>query len=156
MARRNRAQKRVIGADPVYNSRLVNMVISHLIKDGKKSLAYSIIYDALKQIEATTEQDPIKVLEAAIRHTSPTVEVKARRVGGATYQVPTEVPQARGNALALRWILHSARNRSGRNMISKLAGEIIDASNYLGNAVRKKEETHKMAEANKAFAHFRF
>lgn len=156
MSRRNTAVKRNVPADPVYNSRLVHMMISHILKEGKKALAYRIMYDVMKRIEENTQQDPMKVLEDAVRHATPTVEVKARRVGGSIYQVPLEVKPERGTALALRWLLAAARARTGRDMVSKLSGEIIDAYNHVGSAVRRRDEMHRMAEANKAFAHFRF
>jgi small subunit ribosomal protein S7 len=155
MSRRNTAVKRPVSADPVYNSRLLHMMISHILKEGKKALAYRLMYDAMKRIEQTTQQDPMQVVEDAVRHATPTIEVKARRVGGSIYQVPLEVNPERGTALALRWILLAARNRSGRDMVSNLANELIDASNRIGNAVRKRDEMHRMAEANKAFAHLR-
>nr|YP_009057835.1 ribosomal protein S7 [Nephroselmis astigmatica]AID67734.1 ribosomal protein S7 [Nephroselmis astigmatica] len=156
MSRRSTPPKRPISPDPVYNSLLVQMVISHLLKKGKKALAYRILYDAMKQIEEMTQEDPLKILEEAVCNSTPRLEVKARRVGGSTYQVPLEVKPQRGTALALRWLLASARTRPGRDMVSKLANEIVDASNKIGNAVRKRDETHRMAEANKAFAHYRF
>jgi small subunit ribosomal protein S7 len=131
------------------------MMISHILKEGKKALAYRLMYDAMKRIEQTTQQDPMQVVEDAVRHATPTIEVKARRVGGSIYQVPLEVNPERGTALALRWILLAARNRSGRDMVSNLSNELIDASNRIGNAVRKRDEMHRMAEANKAFAHLR-
>ncbi len=155
MSRRNTAIKRPVSADPVYNSRLLHMMISHILKEGKKALAYRLMYDAMKRIEQTTQQDPMQVVEDAVRHATPTIEVKARRVGGSIYQVPLEVNPERGTALALRWILLAARNRSGRDMVSNLSNELIDASNRIGNAVRKRDEMHRMAEANKAFAHLR-
>jgi small subunit ribosomal protein S7 len=155
MSRRNTAVKRPVSADPVYNSRLLHMMISHILKEGKKALAYRLMYDAMKRIEQTTQQDPMQVVEDAVRHATPTIEVKARRVGGSIYQVPLEVNPERGTALALRWILLAARNRSGRDMVSNLSNELIDASNRIGNAVRKRDEMHRMAEANKAFAHLR-
>jgi small subunit ribosomal protein S7 len=131
------------------------MMISHILKEGKKALAYRLMYDAMKRIEKTTQQDPIQVVEDAVRHATPTIEVKARRVGGSIYQVPLEVNPERGTALALRWILLSARNRPGRDMVSNLANELVDASNRIGTSVRKRDEMHRMAESNKAFAHFR-
>jgi len=156
MSRRNTPPKRPLRADPIYNSRLVTMVIHRLLKNGKKSLAYRIFYAAMKRIEETTQRDPLQVLEEAVQNAIPLVEVKARRIGGSIYQVPMEVDAERGTALALRWLLSAARSRSGRDMVTNLANEILDASNKLGNAVRQREESHRMAEANKAFAHFRF
>lgn len=156
MSRRIRVQKRPVPPDPVYNSRLISMTIRRLMKSGKKSLASRILYDALKIIEERTNQDPLEVFETAIRNVTPLVEVKARRVGGATYQVPMEVRSDRGIALALRWIIRFSRQRPGRSMVNKLANELIDAANETGAAIRKREETHRMAEANKAFAHYRY
>jgi small subunit ribosomal protein S7 len=156
MSRRNRAQKRPVPPDPVYNSRLVNMAICRIMYSGKRSLASGILYDALKVIEERTGQEPLEVFENAVRKATPLVEVKARRVGGATYQVPMEVRTDRGVALALRWIIQFARARAGRSMVVKLANELMDAANETGGAIRKREETHRMAEANKAFAHYRY
>jgi small subunit ribosomal protein S7 len=123
---------------------------------GKKSIAAGIIYDALKTIEERTGAEPLETFERAVRNATPLVEVKARRVGGATYQVPMEVRAERGTALALRWLIQFSRQRPGRSMASKLANELMDAANDTGNAIRKREETHRMAEANKAFAHYRY
>ena len=156
MSRRTAAQKRTILADPRYNSRLVNMMVSRIMSSGKKSLAYRIIYDAFSIIEERTGSAPLEVFEQAVRNVTPLVEVKARRVGGATYQVPMEVRSDRGTALALRWLIQFSRQRSGRTMSMKLANELMDAANETGNAIRKREETHRMAEANKAFAHYRY
>eukprot|EP00963_Diacronema_lutheri_P014571 scaffold3210_cov4495-Pavlova_lutheri.AAC.7 len=155
MSRRTRAIKRIHAPDPVYRSRLLHMIVNHLLKSGKKALAYRTLYQTLQKIEESTGQDAIQILEQAIRNVTPLVEVKARRVGGSTYQVPIEVQPERGTALAIRWLLQSSRNRSGRDIQSKLTQELIDASNHLGNAIRKRDETHRMAEANKAFAHYR-
>ncbi|MGB7415132.1 MAG: 30S ribosomal protein S7 [Thermosynechococcaceae cyanobacterium] len=156
MSRRIRVQKRPVPPDSVYNSRLISMTIRRLMKSGKKSVASRVLYGALKVIEERTNQDPLEVFETAVRNATPLVEVKARRVGGATYQVPMEVRSDRGIALALRWIISFSRQRAGRSMISKLANELIDAANETGGAIRKREETHRMAEANKAFAHYRY
>nr|YP_010231184.1 ribosomal protein S7 [Nephroselmis pyriformis]QSV37253.1 ribosomal protein S7 [Nephroselmis pyriformis] len=156
MSRRTTPPKRPLRPDPIYNSRLVTMVIHRLLKSGKKSLAYRIFYASMKQIEETTQRDPLQVLEEAVQNSTPLLEVKARRIGGSIYQVPMEVDPERGTALALRWLLSAARNRSGRDMVSNLSNEILDAANKLGSAVRQREESHRMAEANKAFAHFRF
>nr|YP_001019138.1 ribosomal protein S7 [Chlorokybus atmophyticus]Q19V71.2 RecName: Full=Small ribosomal subunit protein uS7c; AltName: Full=30S ribosomal protein S7, chloroplastic [Chlorokybus atmophyticus]ABD62253.2 ribosomal protein S7 [Chlorokybus atmophyticus]WKT05652.1 ribosomal protein S7 [Chlorokybus atmophyticus] len=156
MSRRNAPKKRPISSDPIYRSRLVSMVISHILKNGKKSLAHRILYQAMKNIEEKTEKDPLKILQQAVLNATPLVEVKARRIGGSTYQVPREVKPERGTALALRWLLSSARKRPGRDMASKLTNELLDAANEVGNAIRKREETHRMAEANKAFSHYRF
>jgi small subunit ribosomal protein S7 len=156
MSRRTAIQKRQVLPDSVYNSRLVSMMVRRLMRSGKKSLAYHIIYDAFKIIEERTGGDPIETFEKAVRNATPLVEVKARRVGGATYQVPMEVRSDRGIALALRWLTQYSRQRSGRTMSGKLANELMDAANETGSAIRKREETHRMAEANKAFAHYRY
>jgi len=156
MPRRRTPKKRTLSSDPVYNSRLVHTIVNHLMKDGKKSLAYKIFYGAMKEIADTTQQDPVKIVEEAIRNATPLVEVKARRVGGSTYQVPLAVNSERGTALAVRWILSSSKTRSGRNMVVKVTNEFLDASKNIGNAIRKRDEIHKMAEANKAFAKYRF
>lgn len=156
MSRRAVIQKRPIPPDPVHNSRLVTMTIRRIMRHGKKSLAAHIIYDAFETIAQRTGAEPIEVFERAVKNATPLVEVKARRVGGATYQVPMEVRPDRGTALALRWLIQFARQRSGKTMASKLANELMDAANETGNAIRKREETHRMAEANKAFAHYRY
>lgn len=156
MSRRNTAKKRDIKPDPLYNSRLVSMLTMRILKHGKKSLAQKIIYSALDIIKKKMLINPLEILEKAVRNATPLVEVKARRVGGSTYQVPIEIRAYRGTNLALRWITIFAKKRSGKNMAIKLANEILDAFNENGNAVRKREETHRMAEANKAFAHYRY
>ncbi|MBE9077826.1 30S ribosomal protein S7 [Romeria aff. gracilis LEGE 07310] len=156
MSRRTTAQKRTVPPDPVYNSRLVSMMARRIMQSGKKSLAHRLIYDAFKIIEQRAGSDPLEVFEQAVRNTTPMVEVKARRVGGATYQVPMEVRTERGTALSLRWISQFSRQRAGRTMAMKLANELMDAANETGGAVRRREETHRMAEANKAFAHYRY
>ncbi|KGF72932.1 30S ribosomal protein S7 [Neosynechococcus sphagnicola sy1] len=156
MSRRTVIQKRPVPPDPVYNSRLVSMMVRRVMQRGKKSIASHIIYDAFKLISDRTGGDPLEVFEKAVRNATPLVEVKARRVGGATYQVPMEVRSDRGTALALRWLIQFARQRSGRTMSSRLANELMDAANETGSAIRKREETHRMAEANKAFAHYRY
>lgn len=156
MSRRSSAQKRTVPPDSVYNSRLVSMMVRRVMESGKKSLAYRIVYDAFKTIQDRTGGDPLETFEKAVRNATPLVEVKARRVGGATYQVPMEVRSERGTALALRWLIQYARARGGRTMASKLANELMDAANETGSAIRKREETHRMAEANKAFAHYRY
>ena len=156
MSRRGVTKKRTVPPDAVYNSRLVNMMIRRIMKHGKKSLASSIVYGALKSIEEKMGTEPLEVFEKAVRNTTPLVEVKARRVGGATYQVPMEVRADRGTSLSLRWLIRFSRARSGKSMVSKLANELMDAANETGNAIRKREETHRMAEANKAFAHYRY
>jgi small subunit ribosomal protein S7 len=156
MSRRTSAQKRLINPDPVYNSRLVSMMVARLMRNGKRSIAYRIVYDAFKIIGERTGGDPLETFERAVKNATPLVEVKARRVGGATYQVPMEVRTDRGIALALRWLSQFSRQRSGRTMAGRLANELMDAANETGSAIRKREETHKMAEANKAFAHYRY
>lgn len=156
MSRRAVAQKRPVPPDSVYNSRLINMMMRRVMRSGKKSLAARVVYDAMKTVEERTGTDPLETFERAVRNATPLVEVKARRVGGATYQVPMEVRPERGTALALRWLIQYSRQRSGRTMASKLANEIMDAANDTGSSIRKREETHRMAEANKAFAHYRY
>ncbi len=156
MSRRTVIQKRPIQPDPVYNSRVITMMVARLMKSGKKSIAYGIIYDALKLIQERTGSEPLEVFERAVKNATPLVEVKARRVGGATYQVPMEVRTDRGTALALRWLSQYSRARAGRTMAGRLANELMDAANETGSAIRKREETHRMAEANKAFAHYRY
>lgn len=156
MSRRNRAQRRAVDPDPVYNNVLITMMIARLMENGKKSVASRIVYRSFKTIEERTGGDPVELFERAVRNATPLVEVRARRVGGATYQVPMEVRPERGTALALRWLVRFSRERSGKSMISKLANELMDAANDTGNAVRRREETHRMADANKAFAHYRY
>ena len=154
--RRRTPKKRILLPDPTYDSRLVHMIVNRIMKKGKKSLAFRLFYQAMNEISKTTQEDPVKVIEQAIRNATPSVEVKSRRIGGSTYQVPLEVQPERGTSLAIRWILNSCRSRSGRTMVSKLTNEFIDASKNAGNAIRKKDEVHRMAEANKAFAKYRF
>ena len=156
MSRRNISKKRFPQPDPLYNSYLVSLLIARILKSGKKNLAKNIVYQAFEIIKKKTDQDPLAVFEKAIQNSSPFVEVKARRVGGSTYQVPIEVSGFRATNLSLRWIIRYSNQRVGRSMAIKLANEIIDTSNEIGNTIKKKEETHKMAEANKAFAHFRY
>ena len=156
MSRRNISKKRFPEADSTYNSYLVSLLISRILKSGKKNLAQNIVNGAFDIIKAKTNEDPVVVFERAIRNASPVVEVKARRIGGSTYQVPIEVSGFRATNLALRWIIGYAHDRVGRSMSIKLASEIIDTANDIGNTIKKKEETHRMAEANKAFAHFRY
>ena len=155
-SRRKIIKKRFPKPDPVYNNYLVSILVSRLIKDGKKTLAQNIVCDALDIIAYKTESDPIEVFEQAVKNVTPLVEVKARRFGGATYQVPMEVTSFRGTNLALRWIVKASRSRTGKTIALKLAAELMDASKNSGDAMRKKQDTHKMAEANKAFSHFRF
>ena len=156
MSRRNISKKRFPEPDSFYNSYLVSLLISRILKSGKKNLAKNIVYQAFEIIKKKTDQDPLTVFEKAIQNASPLVEVKARRVGGSTYQVPVEVSGFRATNLGLRWIIQYSHQRIGRSMAIKLANEIIDTSNEIGNTMKKKEETHKMADANKAFAHFRY
>ena len=156
MSRRNISKKRFPEADSKYNSYLVSLLTNRILKSGKKTIAEDIVYGAFDIIKAKTNEDPLVVFEKAIRNASPVVEVKARRIGGSTYQVPVEVSGFRATNLSLRWIIGFARNRVGRSMSIKLASEIIDTANDIGNTIKKKEETHKMAEANKAFSHFRY
>jgi len=156
MSRRRTPKKRSVMPDPVYDSRLVELIVRQIMRKGKKSLAYKIMYETMNQIAETTQQEPLVIIEQAIRNATPLVEVKARRVGGSTYQVPLEILPERGTALAIRWVLSACRNRAGRNMASKLTNELLDASKNSGNAIRKRDEMHKMAEANKAFAKYRF
>jgi len=156
MSRRNISKKRFPEADPTYNSYLVNLLITRILKSGKKTLAQNIVNESFDIIKSKTNEDPLIIFEKAIRNASPIVEVKARRIGGSTYQVPIEVNSLRSTNLALRWIIKYSRERVGRTISIKLASEIIDTANNIGNTIKKKEEIHKMADANKAFAHFRY
>lgn len=157
MSRRKGAEKRVTEADPRYNNVLVSKFTNGLMERGKKSVARRIFYDAMDIIDTrATEEEPMEVFERAMENVRPRVEVKSRRVGGATYQVPMEVRQTRRNALAIRWIIGFAKSRSGKSMSEKLAAELLDAFNERGASVKKKDDTHRMAEANKAFAHYRW
>jgi small subunit ribosomal protein S7 len=156
MSRRSKAQRILAQPDPIYNSRLVTLLISRILQSGKKSLAQKIVYNALEIISSKTEENPVLVLEKAVKNVTPSVEVKARRVGGSTYQVPIEIRAYRGTNVSLKWITEFARTRSGKSMSMKLSNEIMDAAKETGNSIRRKEQTHKMADANKAFAHFRY
>ncbi len=156
MPRRRVATKRPILPDPVYNSPLVTRFINGIMLQGKKSVAENIFYRALQKIADKTGEEPLKVFKRAVENTRPTVEVKSRRVGGANYQVPIEVPSDRRGALAIRWLVGYARNRSEKTMVDRLANEFMEAANNRGNAVKKKDETHRMADANKAFAHYKW
>ena len=156
MSRRNISKKRFPQPDVIYNSYLVSLLITRILKSGKKTIAKKIVYEAFDIIKKKTNEDPLTIFEKAIRNASPIVEVKARRVGGSTYQVPVEVSAFRATNLSLRWIIQYANQRVGRSTSIKLANEIIDTANDIGNTIKKKEEIHKMAEANKAFAHFRY
>ncbi|MDD5681527.1 MAG: 30S ribosomal protein S7 [Candidatus Omnitrophica bacterium] len=154
--RRRRAEKREVLADPKYNSIIVTKFINVIMSAGKRSKAEKIVYSAMDIVAEKTGKKPLEVFEKALNNARPLVEVKARRVGGATYQVPIEVPQQRSLALAFRWIRDFARARAGKPMEEKLADELLDAYNGTGSAVKKREDTHKMAEANKAFSHYRW
>ncbi len=155
MPRRNRPERRKVAPDVRYNNVKVQSFINRVMKNGKKSVAARIVYDAFDIIEARTKKNPVEVFEQALKNVSPIMEVRPRRVGGATYQVPMEVPAHRQFALATRWLIASARARSGKSFAQKLAAEFMDAANNTGPAVRKREETHRMAEANRAFSHYR-
>ncbi|MBM3722119.1 MAG: 30S ribosomal protein S7 [Actinomycetota bacterium] len=156
MPRKGPAPKSPVVADPVYNSPVVTALINKVLSHGKRSTAERIVYDALENCRAKTEVDPVITLKRALDNVKPAVEVRSRRVGGATYQVPVEVKAARSTTLGLRWLVDNARLRREKSMAERLANEMIDASNGLGAAVKKREDTHKMAEANKAFAHYRW
>ena len=156
MPRRGKISKRDVLPDPLYNSKLVTKLINNVMLDGKKGVAQTIVYDAFATVAAKTEQDALKVFEEALENIMPVLEVKARRVGGSTYQVPMEVRAERRQTLGLRWLITFARKRGERTMAERLAAEIMDAKNSMGGAFKKKEETHRMAEANKAFAHYRY
>ena len=156
MPRRREIPERVIIPDPKYNSKLVAKFVKSIMRDGKKSTAEKILYRALDVIEEKSKEAPLKMFEDAVENVRPMIEVKSRRVGGSTYQVPTEVRPSRRTALAIRWIIDFARKRPEKGLGDKLAGELLDAANRRGSSVKKKEDTHKMAEANKAFAHFRW
>ena len=156
MPRRGRISKRDVLPDPMYGSKLVTKLINNVMYDGKKGVAQTIVYDAFALIEAKVGQNALEVFEEALNNLKPQLEVKARRVGGSTYQVPMEVRAERQQTLALRWLVGSSRNRSERTMAERLAAELIDAKNSMGGAFKKREETHRMAEANKAFAHYRY
>ena len=156
MPRRGNVAKRDVLADPLYNSKLVTRLINNIMLDGKKGVAQKIVYDAFAEVQEKTGNDPLEMFEKALENIMPSLEVKARRVGGSTYQVPVEVRAARRETLGLRWLTTYSRARSERTMSERLAREIMDAVNGTGNAVKKREDTHKMAEANKAFAHYRY
>ena len=154
--RKRRAVKRDVLADPIYNSKVVTKVINAIMLDGKKGTAQTIFYKACDIVKERTNQDPMTIFEKAMENIKPALEVKSRRVGGSNYQVPIEVNPARSQALAIRWLVKYARERGGKGMAENLASELIDASNGTGAAVKKREDTHRMAEANKAFAHYRW
>ncbi len=154
--RRKSAVKRIVKPDPQFQDRMVTQFVNFLMKDGKKNVARKILYQAFEIIEEKTGQPGIDVLRSAMGNASPAIEVRSRRVGGSTYQVPVEVRSERASALGMRWLIKAAKNRNDKSMAARLAREIVDAANNEGGAVRKRDETHRMAEANKAFAHFRF
>ena len=154
--RKRRAVKRDILADPIYNSKVVAKLINTIMLDGKKGIAQTIVYEAFDTVKTKTGKDALEVFTEAMENIQPQLEVKSRRVGGSNYQVPVEVTPARGQALALRWLTKYSRERGGKGMADNLANEIIDASNGIGASVKKKDDTHKMAEANKAFAHYKW
>jgi small subunit ribosomal protein S7 len=154
--RRNSAERRQVLPDPRYNNVIVAKFINNVMERGKKSIASSIVYDALTIIEEKTKRPGIEVFEEAMRNATPQIEVKPRRVGGATYQIPMEPSPERKQALAMRWLIENSRKRSGRDMAARLAGELMDAARNEGNTIKKRDDTHKMAEANQAFAHFRY
>lgn len=156
MPRRYRPPRRGVAPDPKYHNETVARFINRLMKDGKKSTAQRVLYDAFDIIEERTKRNPVEVFEQALSNATPQIEVKPRRVGGATYQVPVEIRVSRRMALAQRWLIQNARKRSGKSMANKLAGELLDAANNQGATIRKRDETHKMAEANRAFAHYRW
>jgi len=156
MPRRREVPERVIIPDSKYNSKLVSKFTKSIMRDGKKSIAESILYNAFDIIKQKTNESPVKIFEQALENVKPMIEVKSRRVGGSTYQIPTEVRPSRRTALGIRWIIGFARNRSEKSMANKLAAELLDAANKKGAAVKKKDDTHKMADANKAFAHYRW
>ncbi len=154
--RKRRAVKRDVLPDPIYKSKVVTKLINRIMLDGKKGVAEKILYEAFDQVKTKTGEDPVSVFEKALENIKPQLEVKSKRVGGSNYQVPVEVSETRSQTLGLRWLVNYARLRGGHTMADNLADEIIDASNGTGNAVKKREDTHRMAEANKAFAHYRW
>lgn len=156
MSRRNRPERRAVLPDSRYDNLLVTHIINKIMLNGKKSVAEGIVYGAILALESRSKKPAIEALEQSVRNATPLIEVRPRRVGGATYQVPMEIREDRRLALALRWIIQSARKRPGKSMVDKLSGELLDAFNNQGNAVKKREDTHKMAEANRAFAHYRW
>ena len=156
MPRKGFIAKRDVLPDPIYNSKVVTKLINNVMLDGKKTVAQTIVYDAFDIIKEKEQKDPLEVFEAALNNVMPVLEVKARRIGGATYQVPLEIRPERRQTLGLRWLVSYARKRHEKTMSEKLAGEIMDAANNTGSSVKKKEDMHKMAEANKAFAHYKF
>ncbi|MFL5258623.1 MAG: 30S ribosomal protein S7 [Hyphomicrobiales bacterium] len=156
MSRRHRAEKREINPDPKFGDMILSKFMNNLMHAGKKSVAESIVYGALDRIQAKAKQDPVQVFHQALDNVSPAIEVRSRRVGGATYQVPVEVRPDRRQALAIRWIIIAARGRNENTMVDRLSGELMDAASNRGTAVKKREDTHRMAEANRAFSHYRW
>ncbi|MGP1587196.1 MAG: 30S ribosomal protein S7 [Treponemataceae bacterium] len=156
MGRKNKSIDRAVMPDSKYNSVVISKFVTRMMVDGKKATSTKIIYEALDTLKAKTEKDPLEVFLKALDNVKPVVEVKSRRVGGATYQVPVEIRESRREALAMRWVINAARSKSGKDMGSRLATELLDAYNNTGSAYKKKEDTHRMAEANKAFAHYRW
>ena len=156
MSRRHSAEKREINPDPKFGDLVVTKFMNAIMYDGKKSVAETIVYSALDQVQAKTKQEPVVVFKQALDNVAPHVEVRSRRVGGATYQVPVDVRPERRQALAIRWLITAARNRSETTMAARLSAELLDAANNRGNAVKKREDTHRMADANRAFSHYRW
>jgi small subunit ribosomal protein S7 len=156
MSRRHRAEKREINPDPKFGDLVVSKFMNNLMYEGKKSVAEGIVYGAMEKIQVKAKQDPLQVFHDALNNVAPAIEVRSRRVGGATYQVPVEVRIERRQALAIRWIITAARDRNENTMVDRLSGELLDAANNRGTAVKKREDTHKMAEANRAFSHYRW
>ncbi len=156
MSRRHSAEKRVINPDPKFHDLIVSKFMNNLMEDGKKSVAENIVYGAFDLVQTKSKQDPIQIFHAALQNVAPAIEVRSRRVGGATYQVPVEVRTERRQALAIRWIIIAARGRNEKTMVERLSAELLDAGNNRGTAVKKREDTHKMAEANRAFSHYRW
>jgi small subunit ribosomal protein S7 len=156
MSRRHKAEKRVINPDPKFGDLIVSKFMNNLMVQGKKSVAEGIVYGALETVQAKAKSDPVQMFHQALDNVAPAIEVRSRRVGGATYQVPVEVRAERRQALAIRWIITAARNRNEKTMVERLSGELLDAANNRGTAVKKREDTHKMAEANRAFSHYRW
>jgi small subunit ribosomal protein S7 len=156
MSRRHRAEKREVNPDPKYSDLVLSKFMNAIMRAGKKSTAERIVYGALDRVEDRAKQDPVQMFHQALENVMPTVEVRSRRVGGATYQVPVEVRVERRQALAIRWIINAARSRNENTMVDRLSGELLDAANSRGTAVKKREDTHKMAEANRAFSHYRW
>ncbi len=156
MSRRHSAQKREVNPDPKFGDIVVTKFMNAVMRDGKKSSAETIVYGALERMEAKAKSDPVQLFRQALDNVAPAVEVRSRRVGGATYQVPVEVRSERRQALAIRWLITAARNRNENTMVERLSGELLDAANNRGTAVKKREDTHKMAEANRAFSHYRW